>query len=55
MKQVGKDNIKAKVAYEWKKIYKNLARAEAANNGCVSQAQFSEACLKSGVNLTKDE
>ena len=55
MKQVSKDNIKAKVAYEWKKIYKNLAKDDEINSGCVSRAQFADACQKAGVNLTKEE
>ena len=55
MKQVSKDNIKAKVAYEWKKIYKNLAKEDEINSGCVSRAQFADACQKAGVNLTKEE
>jgi len=55
LKQVSKDNVKAKVGYEWKKIYKHLTRADEHNTGAVTKQQFVDACHTAGVSLTKDE
>ena len=43
------------MAYEWKKIYRNLARADENNSGTVNRDQFAAACQLAGVNLTKEE
>ena len=55
MKQVNKDNIKGKVGYEWKKIYKTLAKQDKKNMGFCSKSQFSDACQNAGVNLSNQE
>ena len=35
-----KENIKAKVAYEWKTIFKNLSRMDPAKSGIVTKPVF---------------
>ena len=53
--QLRKDNIKARVGYEWKNIYKNLTRADVPQIGAVSRAHFQQACSSAGVSLSKDQ
>ena len=38
--QKNRDNIKAKVAYEWKSIFKNLVKVDTENTGSVTKEQF---------------
>lgn len=47
-----KDHIKAKVAYEWKQIFKNLTRYDPSQSGKVSANQFLSACTTAGAKLS---
>ena len=38
--RVKKENIKARVAYEWKQIYRNLNKFDTDQTGLASKAQF---------------
>lgn len=58
MNQTGKqkkENIKSKVGYEWKSIYKALSRLDQSRSGSVSKNAFQQACQQAGVNLSRDE
>ena len=52
---IHKDQVKAKVGYEWKRIFKGLLKADKNSSGAVSKEQFQTACELAGVNLTNDE
>jgi hypothetical protein len=44
MTTLKKDKVKAKVGYEWKKIFKELLRLDNKSTGSVSRDQFLAAC-----------
>ena len=53
--KVKKEKIKARVAYEWKQIYKNLTKLDPSQRGTVTRGQFQLACKKAGVSIANDD
>ena len=51
-----KETLRNKLAYEWKHIYKYLARMDIAEDGKVSKANFQQCCEQAGVvNFTTED
>jgi hypothetical protein len=51
-----RETLRNKLAYEWKHIYKFLARMDIAEDGKVSKANFQQCCEQAGVvNLTAED
>jgi len=51
-----RETLRNKLAYEWKHIYKYLARMDIAEDGKVSKANFQQCCEQAGVvNLTSED
>ena len=46
--------IKSKLAYEWKNIYRSLAQVE-CDDGTIKAKDLQNVCNKFQVNLTKEE
>jgi len=48
-----KEKLKAKLGYEWRTIYRSLARSDTENQGVVLISAFEKACEKACVTLAK--
>lgn len=50
-----KQELKAKLKYEWKGIYRHLSNIEKAGSGLVTLQDFTQALTKFGAYLSRDD
>lgn len=53
--QICREEIRTKLGYDWKAIFKNLARHDNSNSGVVTRETFEQVCDQAGAKLAKED